>query len=58
MKELKAQTLAIFSYIDPIVAIILSALLLKENMGLYGVIGAVLVLGSTFISEMPEKERN
>lgn len=58
MKELKAQTLAIFSYIDPIVAIILSALLLKENMRLYGVIGAVLVLGSTFISEMPEKERN
>lgn len=58
MKALKAQTLAIFSYIDPIVAIILSALLLKESMGLYGVIGAVLVLGSTFISEMPEKERN
>ena len=58
MSDLKAQTLAIFSYIDPIVAIILSALLLKENMGLYGVIGAVLVLGSTFISEMPEKERN
>ncbi|MBR6652715.1 MAG: DMT family transporter, partial [Anaerotignum sp.] len=53
MKDLKAQTLAIFSYIDPIVAIILSALLLKESMGLYGVIGAVLVLGSTFISEMP-----
>ena len=58
MSDLKAQTLAIFSYIDPIVAIILSALLLKENMGFYGVIGAVLVLGSTFISEMPEKERN
>ena len=58
MKDLKAQTLAIFSYIDPIVAIILSALLLKESMGLYGVIGAVLVLGSTFISELPEKERN
>ncbi|WP_405725501.1 DMT family transporter [Anaerotignum sp.] len=58
MKELEAQTLAIFSYIDPIVAIILSALLLKESMGLYGIIGAVLVLGSTFISEMPEKERN
>ena len=58
LKDLKAQTVAIFGYIDPIVAIILSALLLKENMGLYGVIGAILVLGSTFISEMPEKERN
>ncbi|WP_458407763.1 DMT family transporter [Anaerotignum sp.] len=57
MKDLKAQTIAIFSYIDPIVAIILSALLLKESMGLYGIIGAVLVLGSTFISELPEKEK-
>ena len=58
LKDLKAQTAAIFSYIDPIVAILLSALLLKENMGIYGIIGAVLVLGSTFISELPEKERN
>ena len=58
LKDLKAQTVAIFGYIDPIVAIILSALLLKEDMGIYGMIGAVLVLGSTFISEMPEKERN
>lgn len=58
MKDLKANTIAIFSYIDPIVAILLSALFLKESMGLYGVIGAVLVLGSTFISELPEKERN
>lgn len=57
LKDLKAQTAAIFSYIDPIVAIILSALLLQENMGLYGVIGAVLVLGSTFVSELPEKEK-
>lgn len=57
LKDLKAQTAAIFSYIDPIVAIILSALLLQENMGLFGVIGAVLVLGSTFVSELPEKEK-
>ena len=56
MKDLKAQTIAIFSYIDPIVAIILSALILKESMGLYGIIGAVLVLGSTYVSELPEKE--
>lgn len=55
MKDLKAQTIAIFSYIDPIVAILLSALLLKENMGVFGVVGAVLVLGSTFVSELPEK---
>lgn len=57
MKDLNAHTIAIFSYVDPIVAILLSALFLKEAMGLHGVIGAVLVLGSTFVSELPEKEK-
>lgn len=57
MKDLPAQTVAIFSYIDPIVAILLSALFLKEPLGVYGVIGAVLVLGATFISELPEKTK-
>lgn len=55
LKALPAQTAAIFSYIDPIVAILLSALLLKEHMGLLGVIGAVLILGSALVSELPEK---
>ena len=55
MNELKAQTVALFGYIDPIVAIILSALLLKEPMTVYSAIGAVLVLGATMISELPER---
>ena len=57
MNDLKAQTVALFSYIDPIVAIILSALFLKEPMTVYSVIGAVLVLGATMISELPEKRK-
>lgn len=57
IKELSTQTVAIFSYIDPIVAILLSALFLKESMTVYGVIGAVLILGSTFISELPERKK-
>lgn len=57
MNDLKAQTVALFSYIDPIVAIILSALFLKEPMTIYSGIGAVLVLGATMISELPEKRR-
>lgn len=52
MKDLKAQTIAIFSYIDPIVAIILSALLLGEAMGVAEIIGAVCILGATLASEM------
>ena len=58
MNGLKAQTVALFSYIDPIVAIILSALFLKEPMTVYSGIGAVLVLGATMISELPEKKFN
>lgn len=57
MNELKAQTVALFGYIDPIVAIILSALLLKEPMTVYSAIGAVLVLGATIISELPERRK-
>lgn len=57
MDNLKAQTVAIFSYIDPVVAIILSALILNEKMSIFGVIGAILVLGSTMVSELPSKRK-
>ena len=57
MNGLKAQTVALFSYIDPIVAIILSAMFLKEPMTIYSAVGAVLVLGATMISELPEKRK-
>ncbi len=52
MTYLPAQTVVLFSYIDPIVAILLSALLLKEPLGWNGIVGAVLVLGSTLVSEL------
>ena len=55
MDALNAQTVAIFGYIDPAVAILLSTLLLKETLGIGGIIGAVLILGATLWSEMPEK---
>lgn len=55
MGQLKAQTIAIFSYIDPIIAIVLSAVILRESIGISGIIGAILVLGATFTSELPEK---
>lgn len=58
MKNLKAQTIAIFSYIDPVVAIILSALLLGEKMGIAEALGAVLILCATMISEMSDKNKS
>ena len=54
-KHLSAQTLAIVSYVDPVVAILLSALLLGESMTPLGAAGAALVLGATLVSELPEK---
>ena len=55
IRTLSAQTLALFSYIDPIVAVLLSALVLKEPMSMLSLVGAVAVLGSTIVSELPEK---
>lgn len=57
MKELPAQTVAIFSYLDPVVAILLSALFLKEPLGGFGILGAVLILGAAVVSELPDKKR-
>lgn len=52
MKNLNAQTVAIFSYLDPVIAILLSALLLKETMTPANIIGSVLILGSALYSEL------
>ena len=54
MGQLPSQTVALFSYLDPVLAIILSALLLKESMDWQGILGAVLILGSALCSEIPE----
>ena len=56
MKDLEAQTIALYSYIDPCVAIFLSAFVLKEELSLLGIVGAIIVLGSTLISELEEEE--
>lgn len=58
IEHLPAQTAALYSYIDPIVAVILSAVLLAEKMDIFGTIGAVLVLGSTIVSEWEPGENN
>ena len=56
MGKLSSQTVALFSYLDPVVAIILSALLLREHFGWQEAVGAVLILGSALFSELrPQK---
>lgn len=56
MKSMKAQSIAILSYIDPVFALVLSALILKEQMSVFGVIGAVMVLGAAFVCELPSRK--
>jgi len=51
MGALKAQTVALFSYIDPILAIVLSLVILNEPMSILSGIGAVMILGAAYISE-------
>ncbi len=53
MEHLPARTVALFSYIDPVTAVILSAWLLSEPLSPAGVLGAVLILGAALIGELP-----
>lgn len=54
-QQLSAQAVALFSYVDPVVAVFVSALLLHEPMDLLCGIGAVLVLVSTMLGELWEE---
>ena len=56
LKELKGQTIAVLSYIDPISAVIISAIFLREKMGLLQIAGGILILGSTFVSELTKNK--
>lgn len=56
MKNLPAQTVAMFSYIDPVIAILVSVLVLSEKIGRLENVGILCVLCSTIISELPQKK--
>ncbi len=57
MERLKAQTVAMLSYIDPISALFFSALILNESLSAAGFLGAVMILGAAFVSEFERKQR-
>lgn len=56
MEVLDAQTVAILSYIDPVTALVLSALILGERMTSLGVVGAALILGAAVVSRLRPRE--
>lgn len=55
IKDLKGQTIAVWSYIDPISAVVIAAIFLGEAMNFMQIIGGVCILGSTCLSERLEK---
>lgn len=57
MRSLPAQTVAIFSYLDPAVAILLSPVVLRQFMNIPQLIGAILILAAALISELPTKAK-
>lgn len=58
LKELPGQKAAILSYIDPLVAVLVSVAILGESMTLWQVIGGILILGFTLWNEISPKARD
>lgn len=57
VQKISAQATAIFSYIDPVTAILLSAAVLHEKMGCMQIIGTVCILGSALGNEILKKAK-
>lgn len=50
VQKLESQTVAILSYIDPISAVIMSAIFIGEGLNGFKLLGGILILGGAFIS--------
>lgn len=58
LKELPGQKAAILSYLDPLVAVLVSVLVLGEQMTALQAVGGLLILGFTLWNEVaPQKQR-
>ena len=49
---LPVQTVAILGYLEPLMSVLCSAVILRERMDIFAWIGAMLILGAAIISEM------
>jgi len=58
LKDLKGQEVAILSYIDPMVAVLISVVFLKENITLQQILGGLMILGFTLINEVKTKPKS
>lgn len=51
MGNLPVQTISILGYIEPVMSILCSAIVLGEPLGIAGIVGAVLIIGAAAVSE-------
>ena len=52
LKNLDGQEAAILSYVDPLVAVVLSLTVLNEKMGIMQIIGGIMILTFTLLNEI------
>ena len=52
LRDLSGQEAAILSYIDPLVAALVSVALLGEAMTLWQAVGGAMILGFTLVNEL------
>ncbi len=52
MVRLPTRSVALLSYLDPLTALLLSALVLREPLSVAGIVGAGCILGATVVSEV------
>ena len=57
IKDLPGQKAAILSYIDPLVAVIISVVILSESITLPQIIGGILILGFALWNEIPTRKK-
>ncbi len=57
MKTMTGQKIAVLSYLDPLVAVILSVTVLRERLQPLQWIGGILLLGFTLYNELPAKDK-
>lgn len=58
IKNIPAQSIASLSYIDPISAVLFSAVILSEKMTFIQILGGILILGATIYGDRTKKLKN
>ena len=57
MDGLRVQSVALLSYIDPVAALLFSALLLREPLSALNIVGAIMIIGSAAASDLVHRQK-